>query len=84
VGIEVNLIVNAERSEQGNVLLDAPVKHPGYTHLALRVPDVRRAHEQAQALGFNISEGPLQLGDGWSFFVRDPDGNVIELRAPGP
>lgn len=81
-GIEINLIVNAVSSGRGNVLLDEPIKYPGYTHVALRVRDVQRACAQARTLGLEITEGPVELGDGTSFFVRDPDGNVIELRAP--
>ncbi len=79
-GIELNLIENAVATEEGNVLMDMPIKRPGYTHVALRVPDVDAAVDAIGRLGIHITEGPVRLGDGRSFFIRDPDGNVIELR----
>jgi catechol 2,3-dioxygenase-like lactoylglutathione lyase family enzyme len=36
---------------------------------------------------FDVVDGPAQRwgarGDGWSLYVRDPDGNVVELRHYG-
>lgn len=82
-GIEINLIENASMPPEGkNVLMDVPEKHPGYTHIALRVPDSSAAEREITRLGIAITEGPVTLGDGVSFFIRDPDGNVIELRQP--
>jgi lactoylglutathione lyase len=82
-GIELNLIVNGVTPPGGkNVLMDLPEKHPGHTHIALRVAESNAAQREILRLGIAITEGPVTLGDGVSFFVRDPDGNVIELRAP--
>jgi hypothetical protein len=34
-----------------------------------------------EAEGIALSGGPEKLGPAWAVFVRDPDRNVIELRA---
>jgi catechol 2,3-dioxygenase-like lactoylglutathione lyase family enzyme len=47
-------------------------------HFALRVPDARAAREHFRSCGVEIQEtGPIPHCD--RFFVRDPDGNRIEL-----
>ena len=67
-----------------NVLMDVADKHPGYTHVALRVASIERTVAQLASLGIEITEGPVRLGAGMSLFVRDPDRNVIELREHDP
>ncbi len=80
-GLEINLIGNGNDANDGrNVLMDMREKFPGYTHYALRVASVRDAMDTVSGLGFTITEGPVTFGDGsTSIFIRDPDGNVIEL-----
>jgi lactoylglutathione lyase len=80
-GVELNLIVNAAPGFDGkNRLMDVPEKVPGYTHVALRVASIEAAAAWAASAGVAITEGPIRLGAGISFFFRDPDANVIELR----
>lgn len=80
-GVELNLITNGRADFDGkNVLMDVPEKHPGYTHVALRVDSMDATVQRLAQLGIPIAEGPIQLGSGLSLFIRDPDANVIELR----
>lgn len=79
-GVEINLILNAPEAETPNVLMDVPVKKPGHTHIALWVEDLDAALATMKDNGVRITEGPLDFGAGVrAFFVRDPDGNVIEF-----
>lgn len=80
-GLEINLIGNGNDANEGrNVLMDMREKFPGYTHYALRVTSVRDAMDTLAGLGIAITEGPVTFGDGsTSVFIRDPDGNVVEL-----
>lgn len=80
-GVELNLVVNAAPAFDGkNRLMDVPEKFPGYTHIALRITSIAQAEQALKTWGIPITEGPRQLGDGVSLFIRDPDANVIELR----
>lgn len=80
-GLELNLIVNAVGDDGApNVLMDVPEKHAGYTHASFRVPSAIEAKAALEAAGLRVSEGPVRLGDALiGVFVRDPDGNVVEL-----
>jgi lactoylglutathione lyase len=79
-GVRINLIMNgAKRSN--NILLDEPIKHPGITHLALVVDDLKQLQAWLQANKIAITEGPVQLSPRRiTLFIRDPDGNVIEFN----
>jgi lactoylglutathione lyase len=80
-GVEINLIINAPVAKEANVLMDVPVKHAGITHIALMVPDLEAAQATLEAAGISLSGGPVQFTPTQrGFFVRDPDGNVIELH----
>ena len=80
-GVELNLVVNAQQPFDGkNRLMDIPETDPGYTHVALRVHSISEARDFVTNLGVRITDGPKQLGNGLSLFLRDPDANVIELR----
>ena len=52
-----------------------------FGHLAVGVPDVAAACEQAKAAGGTITRpaGPVKFGTTIIAFVKDPDGYAIEL-----
>ncbi len=85
VGLELNLIVNADDVDPHNALMDGARKPAGITHLALRVSSIEESVLEVTRLGIPITEGPVELADGYvAFFVRDPDRNVLELGAEVP
>ena len=83
-GVEINLILNAADAADTNVLMDIDEKHPGYTHVALAVSDVKAMQAALEAAGIAITEGPITFPKGGkAIFVRDPDRNVIEFNQSG-
>jgi lactoylglutathione lyase len=76
-GLELNFIVNAPDASAPNVLMDIDQKHAGITHIALQVSDLASVEAELAAAGVAVSgrRGASAV------FVRDPDGNVIELAA---
>ena len=83
-GVELNLVFNANAGDPAtNILMDVGDKFPGYTHIALRVASIPETVAALNENGIPISQGPVSFGESGqiSVFVRDPDRNVIELRA---
>ena len=82
-GVNINFILNAsDEASAENLLMDVPVKHTGYTHIALEITDDRAVLAQLDALGIPITEQVEMPNGGVFFFVRDPDDNVIEFHRP--
>jgi lactoylglutathione lyase len=82
-GININFILNANAGETDNILMDNPVKYPGYTHIALEVTDITSIQNALQEKVITITDGPISLPDGAvMLFIRDPDKNVIEFHQP--
>ncbi len=82
-GININFILNASNDASSeNILMDVPEKHTGFTHIALEISDQQKVEQQLQETGISITE-TVNLPDGTIFFfIRDPDGNVIEFHLP--
>ncbi|MDH7638300.1 VOC family protein [Sphingomonas oryzagri] len=81
-GLRIHLIFNGEASAEGNVLLDVPVKRPGYTHAAFIIDSMSELVAWLNREGIAITEGPVEMGHGRRIvcFIRDPDRNVIEFN----
>ena len=81
-GVNLNLILNASNdAAPHNVLMDDAKKHTGITHVALEISDADAVERQLEALGIAITER-VEFDGARFFFVRDPDGNVIEFHRP--
>ncbi len=81
-GVNINLILNAsEDASAVNILQDENVKHTGFTHIALEITDAAAVNQQLDGLGIEITE-TVEYDGAVFFFVRDPDGNVIEFHRP--
>jgi lactoylglutathione lyase len=81
-GVTINLIFNGvKRDDNRNILLDEPVKWPGMTHPAFIVDDLDALTAKLHREGVRITEGPHMIGERRrAFFIRDPDGNVLEFN----
>jgi lactoylglutathione lyase len=82
-GVNINFILNANSGEASNILMDSPIKYPGYTHIALEVTDIKLVQQSLLEKGIPITDGPITLPDGAvMLFIRDQDKNVIEFHQP--
>jgi catechol 2,3-dioxygenase-like lactoylglutathione lyase family enzyme len=81
-GVTINLIFNGVKREANrNILLDEPVKWPGMTHPAFIVDDLEALLTMLDRENVRITEGPHMIGERRrAFFIRDPDGNVLEFN----
>ena len=81
-GMRIHLIYNGALAEEGNVLLDAPIKRPGYTHAAFIVESMDDLVAWLDREEIKITEGPVMMGHGRRSvcFIRDPDRNVLEFN----
>ena len=77
-GVVLNLLGPANASVGTNILMDVEEKHPGYTHIALRVDSLEKAKAFFKAQGIALT-GSFSFKNMSAIFVRDPDSNVIEL-----
>ena len=77
-GVVINVLGPANQDDGPNVLMDVPEKHAGYTHMALRVSSLEDTRVFLAERGIEITE-ELTFGNLHAVFIRDPDGNVIEL-----
>lgn len=81
-GVVINFILNATQSPAENILMDMLEKHAGYTHIALKVTDLKAVESTLKEHHIAIVEGPVNFGEGYgsSLFIRDQDRNVIEFH----
>ena len=81
-GVNINFILNASSdASPTNVLMDETAKHTGFTHIALEITDAEAVKRELDHLDIAITES-VEFEGAMFFFVRDPDGNVIEFHKP--
>ncbi len=81
-GVNINFILNASTdASPTNLLMDETAKHTGFTHIALEITDVETVKQQLNEHEISITE-TVEYAGATFFFVRDPDGNVIEFHKP--
>lgn len=82
-GININFILNASAdASEDNILMDVSERHTGFTHIALEITDRETVERYLDKVDIPITE-TVELPNGTVFFfVRDPDGNVIEFHQP--
>jgi len=80
-GVNINFILNANTNVSENILMDIPKKHTGFTHIALEVSNAEAAEKAILKLDVQITE-KVEYEGAKFFFIRDPDGNVIEFHQP--
>ena len=81
-GVNINFILNAtDDAAPTNLLMDVPEKHTGFTHVALEITDAAAVKAELDRLSIPITE-TVEFAGATFFFVRDPDGNVIEFHQP--
>ncbi|PCJ20993.1 MAG: glyoxalase [SAR86 cluster bacterium] len=81
-GVNINFILNTSPdSPPENLLMDESIKHTGFTHIALEITNVDAVKNQLNDHGIVITE-QVEFEGAIFFFVRDPDGNVIEFHKP--
>ncbi len=83
-GVVVNLLGPSTKDPGTNILMDVADKYSGYTHAALRIESIEATQAALEERGIKITGGPARFSDDMiSMFIRDPDGNVIELTEHG-
>ena len=69
-GVNINFILNAsETASETNILSDEPVKHTGYTHIALEITDAAGVKAHLESEQIPITE-TVNLPDGTLFFFH--------------
>jgi lactoylglutathione lyase len=79
-GVVLNLLGPSTVSDQPNILMDVEEKYPGITHVSFKVVSIEGAKAFLAANDIALS-GQFSFMDMQAVFIRDPDGNVVELDA---
>lgn len=51
----------------------------GYSHVAFLVEDIEKSHEFHKSLGLEVTDLKSPTGNGFVYFITDPDGYKVEL-----
>ena len=81
-GVNINFILNtSDNAVSDNILMDYSEKHAGFTHIALEITDTDQVEKHLESMGIKITKR-VEFGGARFFFIRDPDGNVLEFHKP--
>ena len=64
--------------------LTQPAEGQAYRHLCLEVQDIQKAAAELRARGVEVTEPKLGADGSWQAWIRDIDGNRIELHCYTP
>ena len=64
--------------------LTQPAEGQTYRHLCLEVEDIQAAAAELRSRGVEVSQPKLGGDNSWQAWIRDVDGNRIELHCYGP
>ena len=89
-GIDINLILNANRPSDNNILLTNGVLKPGFLYAGLAVENVQASTEALKKAGVSVysddemsalglAKDKIPACDGPSVFIADPDMNLFRL-----
>jgi len=82
---EIHLIGEAEEGRAAMLqptFFERELRRGYLPHVAFEVPDLEAARRHLEQHGVPLAGGPQSRGDGVTqFYIRDPDGYVIELFA---
>lgn len=55
---------------------------PGIRHIAFEFDDIQAAAKRLLDAGGTMHHEPVDLGNTWAIYCRDPFGNIVELMQP--
>lgn len=74
------LTVGGHPDQMVHLMLTGEDPADSFQHFALSCPDLEAAAEALAAHGYELSEPQVVDGYGRQAFVRDPEGNLVELN----
>ena len=63
---------------------DVKAVNPSYKHICLEVDEINATVEQLRAKGVEASDPKLGSDHAWQAWIKDPEGNAIELHCYTP
>ena len=89
-GIDINLILNANRPSDNNILLSDGVLKPGFLYAGLEVENVKASAEALKKAGVSVytedelsslglAKDKIPACNTSSVFIADPDKNLFRL-----
>lgn len=83
VGKSILLLFRAEETLKGGAIPPHGARGPGHFALGIKVQELESWRKRLQACRIEIEREVTWPQGGQSLYVRDPDGNSVELITPG-